>query len=597
MNKKDLTEEKNNNTQNQKQEKNKQQKEKTKSGFEKQEELIQKRQKKRKIFLICCVLLMIILIFSIIFSILNIGNDNIIAGVRIENIDMSGLSEKEAIEKLNSIYKDKQEKDILLKREDYTATINPTLLGTNFNIEKAIEEANDVGRDGNIFINNYKILFTLILKKNISLDIQINEDEARKTIEDIGSKMPDAVEEPSYYIEDNKLIITKGKEGAKIETEILLNKIKENLHDRFNKEEYLEIPVKNKIPEEIDIEKIHKEVYKKVQDAYFTKDPFKIYPEAEGIDFDIEAAKKLLKQDQEQYEIPLIITKPEITMTQIGSEAFPDVIATFTTRFDATDVDRTTNLKIACEKINDKIVLQGETFSYNQTLGERTIKAGYKNAKVYENGKVVDGIGGGICQISSTLYNAVLLSNMEIVERRNHQFVTSYLPAGRDATVVYGLTDFKFKNTRTYAIKIKASANNGIASISIYGIKQDEEYAVSFNTKTLSTIPYTVAYQNDASLDEGQENIKQKGANGMICETYITKKINGKVISTELLSKDTYNAMQQLVVKGTRKVSAQPVEQKNENNDQKPQTTETPSAIDIPKPVENTVEENDIVED
>lgn len=166
------------------------------------------------------------------------------------------------------------------------------------------------------------------------------------------------------------------------------------------------------------------------------------------------------------------ITKPKVTISQIGSEAFPDQLATFTTRFDVSDVDRSTNLKIACQKINGKVILSGDTFSYNKALGARTAAAGYKNGKIYSGGQVVDGIGGGICQISSTLYNSVLLADLEIVERRNHQFVTSYVGPGRDATVVYGLTDFKFKNTRQYPVRISASAQNGIATISIYGIKR-----------------------------------------------------------------------------------------------------------------------------
>ena len=255
--------------------------------------------------------------------------------------------------------------------------------------------------------------------------------------------------------------------------------------------------------------------------------------------------------EKEQYEIELTITKPKVTIAQIGSEAFPDLLGTYSTKYDGGNTDRTTNLRIACRKINDKVVLPGETFSYNKTLGERTPAAGYKNAKVYENGEVVDGIGGGICQISSTLYNSVLKANMDIVERRNHQFVTSYTPAGRDATVVYGLTDFKFKNTRKTAVRIKASCSNGIATVSIYGIKDENEYDVSFNTKTISTIPFTVKYVDDNSLPAGTEKVKQKGANGIITETYIVKSLNGKVVSSNLLSKDTYNAMQRIILRGT----------------------------------------------
>ena len=171
---------------------------------------------------------------------------------------------------------------------------------------------------------------------------------------------------------------------------------------------------------------------------------------------------------------------------------------------------------------------------------------------MYENGEVVDGIGGGICQISSTLYNSVLMSNLEIVERRNHQFVTSYAPAGRDATVVYGMTDFKFKNTRKYPIRISASAQNGIATVSIYGIKEENEYTFSFSTKTIASIPFTTKYVEDNTLAAGTEKVKQKGANGIKTETYITKMLNGKVISTTLLSRDTHDAMNRIVVKGTK---------------------------------------------
>ena len=180
---------------------------------------------------------------------------------------------------------------------------------------------------------------------------------------------------------------------------------------------------------QIDIDKIHNEIYKEAKDAYYTKNPFTIYPEVEGVDFDVEKAKELLQEDKEEYIIKLTITKPKVTLNQIGSEAFPDILGTFTTRYDVSDVDRSTNLRIACQKINGKVVLSGETFSYNKALGARTAAAGYKNGKIYSGGEVVDGIGGGICQISSTLYNSVLLSNLEIVERRNHQFVTSYVGA------------------------------------------------------------------------------------------------------------------------------------------------------------------------
>lgn len=563
-----------------------------------------KKEKSNKKYILCiflmCILFIIGLVFSTIFAIININNNNIVSGVKIEGIDVSGLTREEAKLKINIIYEEKKQKDIKLKYEEYETTINPDLLETKYDVESAIEEAISIGKNNNIIVNNYNILWALIGKKDINVNMTINEETAKKTIEDIGKNITGAVVEPDYYIENDKLIITKGKEGLKVDTESLMDEIKNNLEDININQEYIDIPVTNKVPDEIDIEKIYEEVHKEVQDAYYTKDPFTIHPEVEGVDFNLEEAKAILQEDKEEYVIQLTITKPKVTTAQIGSEAFPDLLATYTTRYDASDTNRTTNLRIACQKINEKVVLPGETFSYNKTLGERSIATGYKNAKVYENGEVVDGIGGGICQISSTLYNAVLMSNLEVTERSNHQFVTSYTPAGRDATVVYGQTDFKFKNTRTYAIKIKASISGGIATVSIYGIKEENEYTVTFSTKTISTIPYTVKYVDDSSLAAGTEKVKQKGANGIITETYIIKSLNGKVVSTKLLSKDTYNAMQRIILRGTKgattntnnnnstanKVEQNTVEQTNTETTNK--TTEDKTIVNNNQIINNT---------
>lgn len=111
--------------------------------------------------------------------------------------------------------------------------------------------------------------------------------------------------------------------------------------------------------------------------------------------------------------------------------------------------------------------MPGQSFSYNQTVGKRTIAAGFKVAGVYANGEVTEGVGGGICQVSSTLYNSVLLSNLEVVERHNHSFNPGYVPAGQDATVSWGGPDFKFKNNRSYPVRIVASVSGGTITVQI----------------------------------------------------------------------------------------------------------------------------------
>ena len=540
-----------------KEENSKEDKKEIKKDKEKQnkENKTEKKQTKKvkKIIIAVIIVALVTLIFSTVFALTNINNEKIISGVTIKGVEVSGLTKEEAMAKMETTYSEKMKNNIMLQYQDFESELNPTLMEVKYDIEKAVNEAYSLGRNGNIFINNYHILGTLIGKRDFDVDMVMNEETTKQTINDIGANLPGIMIESGYSVEEDELIITRGKEGVAINTDTLLSKVKEMLNDIHETENVIQIPVETKTPQEIDVDKIHSEIYQEPKDAYYTKDPFTVYPEVEGIDFDVEKAKEIIASEvKDEYVIELIITKPNVTLEDIGTEAFPDRLSTFSTRYDASDKDRTTNLVLACKKLNGKVIMPGETFSYNAALGPRTYAAGYRNGKIYENGQVVDGLGGGICQISSTLYNAALMSDMEIVERRNHQFVTSYVDKGRDATVVYGLTDFRFKNTRTYPVRLVASAKGGVATVSVYGIKEaDREYTYSFRTDVISTIPYTTKYVEDSSLSTGKEVVTQKGTNGLVCKTYMTKMLNGKVVSTKLLSTDTYSAMQRIVKRGT----------------------------------------------
>ena len=158
----------------------------------------------------------------------------------------------------------------------------------------------------------------------------------------------------------------------------------------------------------------------------------------------------------------------------------------------------------------------------------------------------------GICQISSTIYNTALFANLEIVQRSNHQFVTSYVGAGRDATVVYGAIDFQFKNNRQYPIKIICNVKSGIAEVQMYGVKEETEYFVEIDTKITGTISYTTRYEENPDLDQGVERVVQKGASGYTSTTYKILKLNGVEVSRTLLSNDTYSAMQRIISRGTK---------------------------------------------
>lgn len=494
------------------------------------------------------ILIILVALFSTIFAVINMKSDKVLKGITINEIDISELTKEQAIEKLNNIYGTRAEQQIYLTHGEYETSVTYEALEVKYQIQDAVNEAYNIGRSGNVIQNNFEILKTWKQGKNIKLNITLDTDMINQIGQNINNSIDDAVVQPSYYVEkaDAQLIITAGKKGVKVDEEQLLADIYNVLNEE-SEEEKIEIPMSEDTPDKIDINKIHEEVYKEVKDAYYTSNPFTVYPEEEGIDFDVEQANTIIAEEKEEYIIPLKITKPSKTVKDIGTEAFPDLLATFSTKYNAGNAGRTTNLRLAANKINGTVLLPNEEFSYNAVVGERTISAGYKMAATYSNGAVVDGLGGGICQISSTLYDAVVMANLKITTRRNHQFVTSYVPAGKDATVVWGSQDFKFVNSRKYPVRITATVQGGVATVQVWGIKEEVEYDISIETKKIATIAPTTQYVQDPSLASGQQKVVQAGSDGRKVEAYKVMKLNGQVVSTTLLSRDTYNAMKRIV--------------------------------------------------
>ena len=468
--------------------------------------------------LVFIAIIVLIITFSI-FTVYNANNDNIASGIYIKNVDVSNLSKDEAKEKISSYINENLPENIALKHNDYETSIPLSSLNLSFDIDSAVDSAYSIGKNENILKNSFQAIKTMFTHTNIEPSYSIDLEQLETSLKDISSKLPDTVKESGYYIEGKNLIITPGSEGNIVNVSQMVSYIKNGLANLTLKDRVLDIATVVEQPSKINIDKIYEEIYKDPVDAYYTQEPYAVFPSENGMDFAIslDEAKAMLEEPKDEYVIPLKILYPNVTTNMIGTEAFPDLLSTYSTKYSTRDKDRTTNLQLAANKINGTVLMPGEIFSYNQVVGERTIAAGYKEAPIYVSGEVVDGLGGGICQITSTLYNAVLYANLGIVSRSNHQFVPSYVTASRDATVVYGAIDFKFKNTRDYPIKITCSVSNGIATFNIYGLRNDNEYDVEISSRVTGTT-----------------------ANAIYSEAYRILKQNGQVVKSELLSRDTY---------------------------------------------------------
>ena len=500
-------------------------------------------QFKRKKIILFCVLpvftfILLGLFFSTIFALINTNNTKIIKGVSIYNIDVSNLSKDEAKAKINDSLSGKLSNELTLRHNDFSTTIMPSSFNVTFDVDETIEEAYSIGRNSDIFSNNFCILHTLIKPYNMSPTIYYDENLLNNIINEFANTLPDLVKEPSYHINDNDVTITKGHDGVLVDNKNLVNTILDSLR-LPNSSSTIDIPVLQVVANKIDIESLYRAIYKTPVDASFTTNPLVIHPSETGVDFaiSIDEAKKIVAIDQEEYIIPTKILYPSITTNDIGLEAFPDLLSEFTTSFTTSNYSRSTNIILAAEHINGTVLMPGDVFSFNDVVGQRTKAAGFKEAPAYFGGKVVQEYGGGICQVSSTLYNAALYSNLEIIDRSNHSFTPSYVKAGLDATVSWGGPEFKFSNNRNYPIKIVCDTSGKHVNIKIYGLKTENDYTVKLETRYLSR----TEYQKDSNLAPGEEKVISNGSNGCKTSTYkILYDSSGNEVSRECISKDTY---------------------------------------------------------
>ena len=479
----------------------------------------EKNKETRKVLitvLILVFLILFIVIFSTVFSLININSNKIIKGVFINTIEVSNLSKNEAIEKLEHELNNNEKNYITINYKQYKKKLSLQDINGKFDINESVNKAYNLGREKDIVQNNYKILGSIIFKSNIDINFTYDEELLEKVINEIEVEIPEIALDSTYLIQGNKLIIKNGKDGIQIKKDEFIKSVIKSFTE--NKKEF-EIQTEHCKKKEIDIEKIHSEIYKKPKNAYYTTNPYRIYKEEIGLDFDmsIEQAKKLLLEDKDEYEIQLKTINPQIKLSDLDSGAYPDLLSTFTTKYGTSDANRNTNIALAAKSINSVVLMPGETFSYNDLIGECSTKTGYKAATIYLNGELSTGIGGGICQVSTTLYNAVIRANLEIVERRNHSLGVTYVPSGQDAMVSIGTQDFKFKNNRDYPIKVVAYVGTGSITCQVYGLKQDTEYEVKLYSRTVS-----------------KTDTKYK------VETYKLLYLNGVEISRTWLSTDTY---------------------------------------------------------
>ena len=243
-------------------------------------------------------------------------------------------------------------------------------------------------------------------------------------------------------------------------------------------------------------------------------------------------------------KVPIESVTPEITSDELSR--IDGIIGTYRTNFSPNVEGRNENIRLSAQYMNNYLLMPGEVFSYNKVTRLKTVSNGYKNATVIVNGEIEEGLGGGVCQVSSTLYNSVLYSGLEIVQRRPHSIPSSYVNYGRDAVVSDNAIDFKFKNNYDFPVYLKTYVGSSSVTVTIYG-NTGSVPEIDIISNVVSVKPRAVKYIDDPNLEKGKEVVKTKGRDEIRSETYVV--INGV---KKLVSKDRYPSQTKVIMRGTK---------------------------------------------
>ena len=351
------------------------------------------------------------------------------------------------------------------------------------------------------------------------------------------------------------LVVTIGQPGYQLDTDALYAAILEGYNSgNFNVEgDYVFTE-----PERPTAQELFDRYAIPPTDAAMDPDTYRISPELYGFGFDVAKAQEQLNNAQYGQTLRFDYARiaPTVTRAELEAELFKDVLGECKTPYSGADNNnRNTNLYLACKAMDGVIVYPGETFSYNETLGERTKERGWKPAASYAaNGLTVDTYGGGICQGSSTLYLACLLADVEIVERYPHGYISSYIAPGMDASVNWGTADFRFKNNFNYPIRIEAFREKGYLQVRLLGT-DEKDYYIEMTYQTLSSKAYKTVYEevkekdNPKGYKDGQVLVTPY--TGYSVKTYKVKydKATKEKLETNFEASSNYSHRDQVIVK------------------------------------------------
>ncbi len=518
----------------------------------------------------------------------SLPKDKIVSGVSADGIDISGKTLGEAIDAISA--------SDTFKTGTFTISSNGQSRQINaFDIDLAVDvnataqKAFDVCKTNNKIADAFKSIKLKFSPEEIMPIPSVNTEKLDAILYEFGMEINGEMSEHTVEIGETTAIISPGHEGqskdvSKTREAVIeaLSEGKTNISADFEKQK----------PADFDEQSLVEAVQQIPQNAEYILESGEasVKPHVVGTDADPAHAKEAAQKvnNGESAEIAITHTMPEITTDALRAKLYAGNLATYSTKYSTSAVNRSKNVELATRRINGTVLLPGDVFSYNGVVGARTVANGFYNAPVYENGKSVDGIGGGVCQVSTTLYSAVLYADLEVVQRQNHSLTVGYVPLGQDATVVDGAIDFQFKNNTDAPVRIDASASGGTVRIALVGTPKAGK-SVKITHQTTATTPPTEKETNDPNFPTGTRTVTSAGKTGYTIRSTKIVYQDGKEVSRQSLGNSRYKMVPTEVTVGTGPAApaAAPAEPATST-----QITATPAPVEeAPTAPTNTSEE------
>lgn len=455
------------------------------------------------------------------------GNDRLLPGTVAADstnsvtLDLSGLSREDAAAQMLAVMNDHlgQRSLTIQYGEDGSATLSGSLLAAD--PESAVEYGLSVKESQPFLSLGLAWLGLLRDPAPLSLSASSFTEEGQREVDRLIDEIADALYvapvDFTYEIGETDIQLTTGVDGVQVDQEALMESILNALATGQTELTVETVPAPTK---ELTGDILSQLVYQAPQSPQVDENGT-LTPTVVGISIDPAEAQAILDATEpgQTCSIPVVFTPPDLSESE--QYLYQDLLASATSNLDGV-ANRSFNVGLAAASCNGVVIMPGEVFSYLGTIGSPSQANGYKMSTGYQNGETVDMVGGGICQVSSSLYYCAVYSNLEIVRRAAHAFTVGYLPNGLDATVYYPSLDFKFRNNTGYPIKVVAYTTGGAwgkLTVQFYGTNPEGTY-VKTERYALSSTPYETVYEPDESIPRGTTKVKTTPYTGYEVEVY-----------------------------------------------------------------------------